>query len=328
MKQAREQGGPFLSLFDFCKRVDGRKVNRKVIEALVKAGAFDGVAQQNGVSRARMFATIGLAAERAAEAQRERESGQTNLLALFASGGKKGGKDGDAHASLNEDNYPAAEEWLPKQLLAFEKESLGFYISGHPLDRYMGEIRRFTTATCANCLEKGERAEVILAGVVAVYQEKPMKSGAGKIAYFTLEDHTGQMEFFVSMKKVDEYRELLSRDEPVLVTGVVEAPYGEGETVRERLRFIDAKPLSRVRAEKSSLLDIKLNADVVSEDQMRALEQVLRNHTGACKAVLRMEIPKRSETVLDLGDEYKVAASDDLLARIEQIFGARVAVLR
>jgi DNA polymerase III subunit alpha len=333
IKLAREQGGPFLSIFDFCKRVDGRKVNRKVIEALVKAGAFDGVAQQNGVSRPRMFATIGLAAERAAEAQRDRESGQTNLLALFAAGSAPSGKDaGKSNAASNgsfaEDTYPAADEWLPKELLAFEKESLGFYISGHPLDRYAGEIRRFTTATCANCLEKGERAEVMLAGVVAVYQEKPMKSGNGKIAYFTLEDHSGQMEYFVSAKKVDEYRELLSRDEPLLVTGVVEAPFGEGETVRERLRFIDAKPLSRVRSEKSSLLDIKLNADVVSDAQMRALEQVLRNHTGACKAVLRMEIPKRSETVLDLGDEYKVAATDDLLARIEQIFGARVAVLR
>jgi DNA polymerase-3 subunit alpha len=327
IKQAREQGGPFLSIFDFCKRVDGRKVNRKVIEALVKAGAFDGVAQQNAVSRARMFSAIGLAAERAAEAQRERESGQTNLMALFAAGASKSGNVA-ASAALAEDNYPTCEEWLPKELLAFEKEALGFYISGHPLDRYAGEIRRYTTATCANCLEKGERAEVILAGVVAVYQEKPMKSGNGKIAYFTLEDHSGQMEYFVSAKKVDEYRELLSRDEPLLVTGVVEAPFGEGETVRERLRFIDAKPLSRVRAEKSSLLDIRLNADVVSDDQMRALEQVLRHHTGACKAVLRMEIPKRSETVLDLGDQYKVAASDDLLARIEQIFGARVAVLR
>ena len=86
--------------------------------------------------------------------------------------------------------------------------------------------------------------------------------------------------------------------------------------------------LSKVRAEKSSLLDIKLNADIVSEQQIEALEKVLRSHSGACKAVLRMEIPKRSETVLDLGDDYKVAASDDLLARIEQIFGARVAVLR
>ena len=81
---------------------------------------------------------------------------------------------------------------MPKELLAYEKETLGFYISGHPLDRYTGEIRRFTTATCANCMEKGERAEVILAGVINGFVERPMKSGMGKIAYFSLEDQTGR----------------------------------------------------------------------------------------------------------------------------------------
>src|SRR6185295_18322832 len=86
IKAARDEGGNFLSLFDFCKRVDGRKVNRKVLEALVKSGAFDGVAAANGVSRARVFATIGLASDRAAAAQREKESGQTSLLDLFGGG--------------------------------------------------------------------------------------------------------------------------------------------------------------------------------------------------------------------------------------------------
>ena len=320
IKQARDEGGSLLSLFDFCKRVDGRKVNRKVIEALVKAGAFDGVAAENSVTRARVFGAIGLASERAAEAQRERESGQTNLLALFA---PKNG-NGSNGSAVADQKYPPADEWLPKELLAYEKEALGFYISGHPLDRYAGEIRRYTNATAANCTEKGERAEVVLAGVVTSYQERPMKNGQGKYAFFTLEDRSGQIEFIVNSRKVEEHRELLSRDEPLLVTGTVDTPFGEGEAARERLRFIDAKPLSRIRAEKSSLLDIKLNADVVSEDQIKALEKVLRAHTGACKAVLRMEIPKRSETVFDLGDGYKVAASDDLLARIEQIFGARV----
>ncbi len=323
IKQARAAGGPLLSLFDFCRRVDGRKVNRKTIEALVKAGGFDGIAEQNAVSRARVFGAIGLASERAAEAQRDRESGQTNLLALFGGGGGK-----EAGAGMNEDKYPAFEEWMPKEVLAYEKEALGFYISGHPLDRYASEIRRFTNATAANCTEKGERAEVILAGVVAVYQERPMKSGQGKYAFFTLEDHSGQIEYMVNSKKVEEYREILSKDEPLLVTGTVDTPFGEGETARERLRFLDAKPLARIRAEKSSLLDIKLNADVVSEGQLRALEKVLRTHSGGCRAVLRMEIPMRSETILALGDDYKIAASDDLLARIEQIFGDRVAVLR
>ncbi len=322
IRAARVQGGPFLSLFDFCRRVDGRKVNRKVMEALVKAGAFDGIAEQNGVTRARVFGTIGLATERAAEAQRDRDSGQTNLLSLLSGGPTKGGPH------VQDDKYPPCDEWMPKELLANEKEALGFYISGHPLDRYAGEIRRFTNATAANCTEKGERAEVVLAGVVTNYQERPMKNGQGKYAFLTLEDHSGQIELIVNSRKVEEYRDLLSRDEPLLVTGSVDTPFGEGETARERLRFLDAKLLSKVRAEKSSLLDIKLNADVVKEDQLVALEKLLRNHQGGCKAVLRMEIPLRSETVLALGDDYKIAATDDLLARIEQIFGARVAVLR
>jgi DNA polymerase-3 subunit alpha len=326
IKIAREQGGAFLTLFDFCKRVDGRKVNRKVIEALVKAGAFDGIAADNKITRARMFGAIGVASERAAEAQRERESGQTNLLALFAG---PSGKPGPG--LLGEDRYPDAEEWMPKELLAYEKESLGFYISGHPLDRYLGEIRRFTSASCANCMEKGERNEVVLAGVINAFSERPLKSGMGKIAFFNLEDQTGQVEFFVSSKKLEEYREILSHDEPMLITGVVEAPWGgnDGDAApRERLKFVDAKLLSKVRSEKSSLLDIRLNADLVREEQLPALDKLLRSHQGPCRVVLRMEIPKRSETVMDLGDDYKVAASDELLARIEQIFGARVAVLR
>jgi DNA polymerase-3 subunit alpha len=336
VKQARDDGGPFLSLFDFCKRVDGRKVNRKVLEALVKAGAFDGIAEKNAVTRARLFLAIDMASERAAEAQRERESGQTSLLALFGGGDadkKNGTSNGNGHGSGNghglfEDRYPEGDEWMPKELLAYEKESLGFYISGHPLDRFSGEIKRFTNATARNCFEKGERAEVILAGVVTSYQERSMKNGTGKYAFMTLEDHTGQVEYIVNSKKVDDFRELLGGDDPLLVTGTVDAPFGEGEAVRERLRFFDAKLLSRIRAEKSSLLDIRLNADVVKAEQMQALEKLLRAHVGNCRTTLRLEIPKRSETILDLGDDYKVAATDDLLARIEQIFGDRVAVLR
>jgi DNA polymerase-3 subunit alpha len=329
IKGARDEGGPFLSLFDFCKRIDGRKVNRKVLEALVKSGAFDGVAVKNGISRARLFGAIGLASDRAAAHQREKESGQTSLLDLFGGGASKSnGKGGNNGFGAEVDTYPEADEWFPKETLAFEKESLGFYISGHPLDRYLGEIKKFTTATTANCIEKGVRAEVTLAGIVNNYQERPMKSGTGKYAFFTLEDHYGQIELIVNSKKVEEYRDILSKDEPLLVYATVDAPFGDGEAARERLRFNDAKLLSEIRRQKSSLLEVTLNADVVSDDALVALEKLLREHTGPCKTLIRMAIPKRSESVLDLGDDYKVAATDDLLARIEQLFGEKVAVLR
>ena len=235
--------------------------------------------------------------------------------------GRSGGTGGD-------DVYPEADEWLPKEMLAYEKESLGFYISGHPLDRFAGEIRRFTTATTANCMDKGVRAEVTLAGVVVDFQEKSMKSGNGKYAFFKLEDQTGQIEFMVGSKKLDDYREILTRDDPLLVTGTVDAPYGEGETVRERLRFNDARLLTAVRAEKSTTLDVRLNADALTTDTLVTLKRLILDHPGSCRTLLRLRIPQRSETVLDLGDDHKVAPNDELLARIDQLFGDRVAILR
>jgi DNA polymerase-3 subunit alpha len=319
--EARKTGGPFLSVTDFCHRVDTRKVNRKVLEALIKAGAFDGIAAAKGVSRAKLFSAVDAAQESAAAAQNERDTGQTSLLALFGGG--------SSSAPLpSEDVFGEGEEWTPKQVLAFEKESLGFYISGHPLDRFGGELKRFANAITTNCTERGPRAEVILGGVVAEYQERVIKNGTGKYAFFKLEDQFGTIEFHVASAKLNDYREVLTSGEPLLINGTVDAPFGEGESARERLRFMDAKLLSSIRAERSSLMEIRLNADLVTDEQMATLQKLLRQFPGPCHTRLRLEIPQRSETVLDLGDEFKVAAADELLAKLEQVFGERVAVLR
>jgi len=322
IRLARVAGGRFLSLVDFCQRVDTRKVNRKVLEALAKAGGFDGIAEVKKVSRAKMFLAIGPAIDTAAAVQRERDSGQTSLLSLLG-GGSAGQPPPPA-----EDIYLEGEEWTPKQLLAFEKESLGFYISGHPLDRFSGELRRFANAITSNCTERGGRAEVILGGVVSDYQERQIKSGTGKYAFFKLEDQHGQIEFHVASSKLEEFREVLTKGDPLLVTGTVDVPWGDAENPRERLRFMDAKLLTSIRAERSTMLDVRLNADLLNGDQLTALQKLLAQFPGTCRTRLRLEIPQRSETVFDLGDDFKVEASDELLARLEQVFGDRVAVLR
>ncbi len=322
IRAARAAGGPFLSLTEFCQRVDTRKVNRKVIEALVKAGAFDGLAAARKVSRAKMFVAIGPAVDAAAASQRERDSGQTSLLSLLG-----GGASGAAPPPA-EDVFPEGDEWTPKQLLAFEKESLGFYISGHPLDRFARELRRFANATTASCSERGGRAECILGGVVSDFQERPIKNGSGKYAFFKLEDQLGQIELHVASAKLEQYREVLTKGDPLLVTGTVDVPYGDSENPRERLRFVDAKLLTSIRAERSTLMDVRLNADLLNGDQLLALQKLLRQFPGSCRTRLRLEIPQRSEAVFDLGEEFNVEASDELLAKLEQVFGDRVAVLR
>jgi DNA polymerase-3 subunit alpha len=262
--------------------------------------------------------------ERAAQAQRERESGQTSLLALFSGGSAK-----NAAPEPVDDAYDQnAEEWLPREILAFEKESLGFYISGHPLDRFAGELKRYANTNTSVCMERGAGAEVVMGGVVCDFQERMAKSGSGKYAFFKLEDQLGQVDFMVGNQRLTEFREVLTSGEPLLVSGTVDAPFGEGEAVRERLRFVSARPLASVRAERSSLLDIRLNAERVTEAGLATLEKLLRQFPGPCKTCLRLELPQRSETVLELPEEYKVIASDELLGRIEQLFGERVAVLR
>jgi DNA polymerase-3 subunit alpha len=271
-----------------------------------------------------MFLAIAAASEAAARAQMERETGQTSLLALLAGGGS-----GDRSAPPpTTDVYSDGEEWTPKDRLAFEKESLGFYISGHPLDRFAGELRRFASANTGNCVERGPRAEVILGGVVCDFQERMAKSGSGKYAFFKLEDQAGQIEVQVGSQKLNDYRLVLTGGEPLLVTATVDTPFGDGETARNRLRLVDARPLASIRAERSSLMDIWLNADRITEEGLQNLQRLLRQYPGPCRARLHLEIPQRSETVLELPEEFKVAASEELLARLEQAFGERVAVLR
>ena len=160
------------------------------------------------------------------------------------------------------------------------------------------------------------------------FQERPIKNGTGKYAFFKLEDQLGQIELHVASAKLEQYREVLTKGDPLLVTGTVDVPYGDSESPRERLRFVDAKLLTSIRAERSTLMDVRLNADLLNGGQLVALQKLLRQFPGSCRTRLRLEIPQRSESVFDLGDEFNVEASDELLAKLEQVFGDRVAVLR
>ncbi len=171
---------PFRNIFDFCERVDSRRVNRKVVEALVKAGAFDFEKRP----RRQLFETIDKAIDRGALSQRDRAVGQRSLF------GGESGTDGSPPAMSND--YAPAEEWSEKQRLAFEKEAIGFYVSGHPLHQYEKELRRY--ARPAASVHRARRDErVTVAGIVAAMRERPTKTGK-RMAWVTLEDLSGSIE--------------------------------------------------------------------------------------------------------------------------------------
>jgi DNA polymerase-3 subunit alpha len=332
---ARAEGGPFKSLYDFSERVDTQKVNRRVVEALVKAGAFDGVAAQGKgstgtsagrpLTRAQLFEASEMALERAAQAQKDRKSGQTSLFGLLA-GPATGPAAGPGSAAP--EVYADLEEWQPKQFLAMEKEALGFYISGHPLDRFQSDITRYATANTGD-LDRfvGKELQVAIGGIVTDYQDKPTKSGNGRVAFFKLEDQYGQVKAVVFPKTYDKLMGVFAGDEPLLITGKV-IDEGEGETTDYKIFVDDAKPLKKLREEKTSAVHLYLNADSVSDLMLGELKTLLRAHHGECKTWLHLKIPMRSETVMELGQAYRVSPTDELLTRLERLFGERVAVLR
>ncbi len=315
---AREEGGDFKSMFDFCERVDSQKVNRRVIEALVKAGAYDSIPKGGEpIHRARNFAAIEIAMERGAQSQRDRRSGQTSLFGMLEPPKKEG--------QANEAAYPSVGEWNAKELLAFEKESLGFYISGHPLDSYRADLGRYATATPMDFHEGRKPAgEASIGGVVTAYRERPTRRGDGKLAFFQLEDTAGQLEVIVFPKTFEKVRPTLVCDEPILCKGKV-VDEGEDGIHAWKMLLEEATPLSELRQAKTSKVVIKIDATTITEDQIEDLRGILVKAPGKCTAVLLMQIPGNSETTILLGDTFRVAPSDELLTNLEGLFGRPVA---
>jgi DNA polymerase-3 subunit alpha len=307
--------GKFRSLWDFCERVDGKRCNKKVLEALVKSGAFDGT----GPNRAQLFAAIDTATERAQQSQRDRDSGQTSLFGMLSGAGPS--------KPAPEPALPDVEEWLPKLKLSNEKEALGFYISGHPMDRYLADLGRFRATRIDELEKKEDRAEVSVGGVVAEYRERPLKSGNGRMAFFTLEDPFGQIEVVCFSKPFAEHEEVLKSDEPLLVTGTV-AREGEGEAQVIRLHMKEAVPLHKLRAEKTKQMTIDLAADALTVEKLDALASTLVRFPGSVTTVLRMNAKERWAAEAVLPARFGVAPSDELLAGIEKLFGAGAVRLR
>jgi DNA polymerase-3 subunit alpha len=326
--EARARDGRFTSLYELCRRVDTQRCNRRVLEQLIKAGALDGLPGSVELKggRAQLLGALDSALERGASEQRDRRSGQTSLFGLLAAS-EPIRAPGAAPPSGAGEIYPDIEAWGPKQLLAFEKEALGFYISGHPLDRYRGDLQRFATATTSDfVLGRRGVGDQSIGGIVSQYREMITKKG-DKMARFMLEDAEGTFEVIAFPKTFEKVRHVLVSDEPILCTGQVKNE-GNAESPEWKMLLESATPLSELRQQKTSRVDIHLNADQLTHDQIDELKTILANATrGVCQAVLRLKIPQRSETVITLPDAWAVAPTEDFLTRIERLFGDRVTTL-
>jgi DNA polymerase-3 subunit alpha len=313
--------GPFLDLFDFAQRVDPRRVNKGVFEALVQSGAFDASLVARGIPRSRAFAAIDRALEHSRSASKDRETGQIGLFAAVAP------------SATRLDDYPRAEEWDLREALNREKQSLGFYVSGHPLERYGTErLRDISPAASLATMDPWSKVQV--AGMVEGYRERIFKGGGGKIAFFTLEDTSGRVEVKVRQQQIEVHSHVLTSGEPIVVSGKVSFPMtddseeAENAAPREPTLMLDeARLLVDVIKQDTKSISIRLHERKAKADQLGKLGEVLRASPGGCPVQLVIQLESGSEAILSLKG-VRVEPNDGMLARLEKLFGEKVAELR
>ena len=326
MVEAREAAGPFTSLFDFCERVDMKRLNKKTIEALVKAGAFDFLEHP----RARLTVAIDAAIERAQNTQRDREAGQSNLFGLLV----------NETASDSDDEFPPEvmriDEWPEQELLAQEKSSLGFYISGHPLNRFTTLIQKYATATIESLTSRKNNERVTLGGVQTSIRIRPFKNGEGRMAIINFEDLTGSCEIVAMGDAFDRYEELLTSDEPLLLTGTLRIDRDEdGVRLSVRLRSgrgrgqstssdPDVVSLHEVRATRSEGITIEVGSHQLNDHNASAMATLFGDQRYAGKCDVRLVVKTAAEhgdATVTLKLPNKLKPSDELSHALKRLFG-------
>lgn len=301
--EAREQGGPFKTLFDFCDRVDLKRVNRRTLESLVKAGAFDNL----GGHRAQLLAALDRALELGHRSGKERESGQTSLFDMIGEAGA---------AEYLTESYPDVHPWSSRELLAFEKEALGYYLTGHPLARFerMMQMYGLTETTQVQFSTSGQ--EVTIGGLVTAKKEIINKKKE-RMAFVTITDLKGSLEVVVFASVYKEARPHLDSDDvPVIVRGRVEA--SEDKT---KILAGEILPLEQAADKLPLTLHLTLNRPLATESEINILSGILKSHRGRARVMIHVVIPDRSETTISLPAELRVAPDDKLLHALRELPG-------
>ncbi len=299
--EERRKDGPFKSLFDFCARVDGRLVNKRVIESLVKCGAFDTL----GEKRSRLFAAVDLAIEQGQTAQRDKQMGQSLLF--------EGAGDEEP---LGQVRYPEVEDWPDNIRLKHEKEVLGLFISGHPLARYEDKLRAITTATSSLLAERKEDEAVVVGGIVSKIKTHIPKGKQERMAFVTLEDTEGFLEVIVFSDLYGRASAPLREDSLIVVSGRISLRGGEAKVIAEEILPIETAEEQFARA-----AHIKLMTAGLEEHTLKELARIVFANEGPCKLFIHCVTPDQQEVVMESASGIGLRQGSLVKEKVERLIG-------
>ncbi len=286
----RNAGGAYKNLFDFCQRVDLKKINKRALEALIKSGAFDAF----GKHRATLMASLPNALQQAEQALHNQTYGQQDLLSM--------------HVEVTP-HYVEVEAWAEDVQLQGEKETLGFYLTGHPLNRYLNEINHFTTGRLID-IHPANHQQATVAGMIANVRTRQTKRG-DKMAIFTLDDGTATMEMICFSEPYHKYRPLIAEDQVIIVSGDVgHDDFNNSAKITVR----DVVTIDQAREKFGKHLQITVQSDENFDPE--ALKNILLPYRGGqCPVKLKL-IKDGVETRLTFGNHWLVKPCSELLNRL------------
>jgi DNA polymerase-3 subunit alpha len=299
--EARNEGGKFSSLFEFCERVDLKKVNKRVVESLIKCGAFD----STGDYRSRMTASIEDILEYGQRVQRERSDPQMGLFDMPGSS-----------PAINLPTLPQIDEWNEKQRLALEKESLGFYITGHPLTGHEDILEKFTNANSVVVKEKKDGDTVRIGGIIRTLKTIKTKKRGDLMAFVTLEDLHGSVEATVFSSLYVKVHDLLTDDRPILIQGQLQKDENSVKILADTIIPID-------KAEETWTASVHFNLDITrtQREVLVKLKEILKSHPGSCPAYIHLLDPDKTETIVALSNSIKLRAGLPLTREVNRFLG-------
>ncbi|MBF8222383.1 DNA polymerase III subunit alpha [Halomonas sp. 328] len=302
--EAREAEGPFQDLFDFCRRVDPKRMNKRTLEALIRSGALDNL----GPNRAVLTAALDDALKAAAQTQTNQNLG---MMDMFGEAFADEAEGGDVYA-----DYRGVREWTDKERLGGEKETLGLYLTGHPIDEYEQELKRFVATRIAD-LRPSREPQRIAGLVVGV---RTMKSKRGDtMAFLTLDDRTGRIEASLFGELYDQLRGQIEADQVLIIEGEVSSDDYSGGL---RLRGKEVTPMVAARTRYAQAVELRIDGQRANGRLIRSLEASLEPYRSAEGLPVRLHYRnQQAGGWLELAEAWRVAPSDDLLIALREVEG-------
>jgi DNA polymerase-3 subunit alpha len=299
--KARRETGRFESLADLCERVDGRTVSRKMLEALIKSGACDTF----GETRATLFARIDHTLSRAASIVQDRVRGQTSLFGMLEESPSKA--EAPAHRLA---------EWPQNEILAAEKELLGFYVTGHPLTPFVPILEKYALADTSTLAQLPSRSMTRIGGMITTVQQGISKKTNKPYAMVTLEDLHGSVQVLCMNENFDKYRELLVPNQPILVIGEVNAGDDKPKIFPQEIMLLEDAPKKFTKQ-----VHLRLQTAHLTPKHLESALELVGAHRGRCPLFLCMMKPTGEVIFVETHERFSVAPSRQLQQAADEMFG-------